>query len=94
MPVVDLSPRFGRSRTEMSRRTCIVIIEEESGDESKQDIGVVVDSVAEVPEIPRSEIEPPPVFGARIRADFMLTLRRQLLDLRDLLQAAQVLEVH
>ena len=71
VPVVDLSVRFGRSRTEISRRTCIVIIEVENADASKQDIGVMVDSVSEVLEIPRSEIEPPPAFGARIRVDFM-----------------------
>jgi purine-binding chemotaxis protein CheW len=71
VPVVDLSSRFGRSRTEVSRRTCIVIIEVEGEDESKQDIGVMVDSVSEVLEIPRSEIEPPPAFGAKIRVDFI-----------------------
>ena len=70
VPVVDLSARFGRNKTEISRRTCIVIIEVESGDE-KHDIGVMVDSVSEVLEIPRSEIEPPPAFGAKIRVDFM-----------------------
>ena len=71
VPVVDLSARFGRNRTEVSRRTCIVIIEVESSEESKQDIGVMVDSVSEVLEIPRSEIEPPPAFGAKIRVDFI-----------------------
>jgi len=71
VPVVDLSARFGRNKTEVSRRTCIVIIEVEGNDETKLDIGVMVDSVSEVREIPRSEIEPPPAFGARIRVDFM-----------------------
>ena len=71
VPVVDLSARFGRDRTEVSRRTCIVIIEVQGSEESKQDIGVMVDSVSEVLEIPRSEIEPPPAFGAKIRVDFM-----------------------
>ena len=71
VPVVDLSVRFGRDKTEISRRTCIVIIEVQGEDESKHDIGVMVDSVSEVLEIPRSEIEPPPAFGAKIRADFM-----------------------
>lgn len=71
VPVVDLSVRFGRNKTEVSRRTCIVIIEVQNNDESKQDIGVMVDSVSEVLEIPRSEIEPPPAFGAKIRVDFM-----------------------
>jgi purine-binding chemotaxis protein CheW len=71
VPVVDLSARFGRIRTEVSRRTCIVIIEVEGSDESRIDIGVMVDSVSEVLEIPRSEIEPPPAFGAKIRVDFI-----------------------
>ena len=71
VPVVDLSSRFGRNKTEVSRRTCIVIIEVLGSDESKMDIGVMVDSVSEVLEIPRSEIEPPPAFGAKIRVDFI-----------------------
>lgn len=71
VPVVDLSARFGRNKTEISHRTCIVIIEVQNNDESKQDIGVMVDSVSEVLEIPRSEIEPPPAFGAKIRVDFI-----------------------
>ena len=70
VPVVDLSVRFGRKSMEVTRRTCIVIIEVEAEGE-KQDMGIVVDSVSEVLEIPRSEIEPAPAFGARIRVDFI-----------------------
>ena len=70
VPVVDLAVRFGHKAGDVTRRTCIVIIEIESGDE-KQDVGVVVDSVNEVLEIPRTEIEQAPSFGARIRADFI-----------------------
>jgi purine-binding chemotaxis protein CheW len=70
VPVVDLSARFGRTASEVTRRSCIVIIEVEA-DEEKQDVGVVVDSVSEVLEIPAAEIEPAPSFGARIRADFI-----------------------
>jgi purine-binding chemotaxis protein CheW len=72
VPVIDLSVRFGRKPTEVSRRTCIVIIEVgDMGDETSQDVGVMVDSVCEVLEIPDSEIEPPPTFGAAIRAEFI-----------------------
>lgn len=70
VPVIDLGARFGRGETKITRRTCIVIIEVPTGDE-KQDIGVVVDAVSEVLEIPSSEIEPPPAFGAKIRTDFI-----------------------
>jgi len=70
VPVVDLSVRFGRKAAPVTKRTCIVIIEIETGDE-KQDVGVVVDSVSEVLEIPRTEVEQAPSFGAKIRADFI-----------------------
>lgn len=70
VPVVDLSARFGRQASQVTRRSCIVIIEASTGEET-QDVGVVVDSVSEVLEIPATEIEPAPSFGARIRADFI-----------------------
>lgn len=70
VPVVDLAARFQQQPSEITKRTCIVIIEV-STDEGRQDIGVVVDTVSEVLEIPDSEIEPAPSFGAKIRADFI-----------------------
>lgn len=70
VPVVDLSARFGRESTGITRRTCIVIIEIHSEGEL-QDIGVVVDTVNEVLEIPAREVEPAPSFGAVIRTDFI-----------------------
>lgn len=72
--VVDLSARFGCAPSNITRRSCIVIIEgiPQQGDEpAGHDIGVVVDSVSEVLGIPSSDIEPPPSFGAKIRADFI-----------------------
>ena len=70
VPVVDLAARFGRKSADVTRRTCIVILEIEAEGE-RQDIGVVVDTVNEVLEIPPSEIEPAPTFGAKIRAEFI-----------------------
>lgn len=70
VPVVDLSARFGRKTADVTRRSCIVIVETETPDGSC-DLGVVVDSVSEVLEIQARDIEPAPAFGARIRADFI-----------------------
>ncbi|BCB28658.1 chemotaxis protein CheW [Sulfurimicrobium lacus] len=70
VPVVDLSVRFGRAGTNITRRTCIVIIEIEAEGES-QDVGVIVDAVNEVLEILDQDIEPAPAFGAKIRTDFI-----------------------
>ena len=70
VPVVDLAVRFGRTARETTKRTCIVILEIES-ERGRQEMGIVVDAVSEVLEIPTTEIEPPPAFGARVRIDFI-----------------------
>lgn len=76
VPVIDLAARFGGRPTEIGKRTCIVIVE--IGDDAaaegatRHDIGIIVDAVSEVLDIPAGEIEPPPTFGARIRTDFIL----------------------
>lgn len=70
VPVVDLGARFGGKPCDIGKRTCIVIMEVSSED-GHQDIGVVVDSVSAVLDIPAGDIEPAPAFGARIRADFI-----------------------
>ena len=70
VPVVDLSCRFGHHASEVQRRTCIVIVEVTQED-AKHDIGIMVDAVSEVLEIGVKDIEPPPSFGAKIRADFI-----------------------
>jgi len=72
VPVMDLSSRFGKPSTAVTKSTCIVIIEVQTQNEGEhQNMGVVVDSVQAVLEIPTSEIEPAPTFGAKIRSDFI-----------------------
>lgn len=73
VPVIDLKVRFGGAVNEVTKRSCIVIIEIMNED-VHHDIGIMVDSVSEVLEIAATEIEPPPSFGAHIRADFMAAM--------------------
>ena len=70
VPVVDLASRFGGDAGNVTRRTCIVIVEV-THEDSQQVMGIMVDAVNEVLEIPQEQIEPAPAFGARIRADFI-----------------------
>jgi len=70
VPVMDLLARFGRAASEVTKRTCIVIVEVETGD-GRQVMGLMVDAVNEVLDIAPADIEPPPAFGARIRTDFL-----------------------
>ncbi len=70
VPVVDLAVRFGRGARDITKRTCIVIIEFETP-QGQQEMGIVVDAVSEVLEIRNGDIEPPPEFGTNIRVDFV-----------------------
>jgi len=70
VPVIDLAVRFGRARGEVTPRTCIVIVEARQGGE-QHDLGVVVDAVSAVAEIPDADIEPAPSFGAKLRSEFI-----------------------
>ena len=70
VPVMDLQARFGRQSSEVSKRTCIVIVEVNTED-GRQVVGLIVDAVSEVLDISGADIEPPPAFGAHIRADFI-----------------------
>ncbi|MEH3086343.1 MAG: chemotaxis protein CheW [Xylophilus ampelinus] len=70
VPVIDLQARFGERACEVGKRTCIVIVEVGAPSE-RQVVGVIVDAVNEVIDIAPGDIEAPPAFGARVRADFI-----------------------
>jgi purine-binding chemotaxis protein CheW len=70
VPVIDLSIRFGRALTEVSRRTCIVILEVGSSEDISV-LGVMVDNVSEVLDISQRDIEPAPAFGSNLRSEFI-----------------------
>jgi len=75
VPVVDLASRLGRSTSELTKRSCIVLVEivlEEEG----QTIGMLVDEVNEILEISQTHIQPPPNFGTDIRTEFIKAMGR------------------
>lgn len=60
IPVMDVRARFGMADRAYDARTCIVVIHLQ-----ETEIGLVVDTVSEVIDIPDSDIEPPPSIGPR-----------------------------
>lgn len=70
VPVVNLARRFRLPASDITKRTCVVIVEVTTP-ERRQDLGVMVDSVSEVLEFPPREICPAPQFGAHIQTDFI-----------------------
>lgn len=61
IPVMDVRTRFGMADRPYDERTCIVVILV-----GAWLVGLIVDTVSEVLDIPRADIEPPPeAFGQR-----------------------------
>lgn len=75
VPVIDLSARLKNRRAEISKRSCIVLVAIDTT-EGAQLIGMLVDEVREILEIPTAHIQPPPDFGAAIRTDFIQAMAR------------------
>ncbi len=92
VPVIDLNARFGRTRTETSRRTCIVILEVQAEDHTHV-LGIIVDAVSAVRQIDAAQIEPTPSFGTRIRADFISGMAKVNNGFVILLELGKVLSV-
>lgn len=70
VPVIDLNTRFYKKKTETNRKTCIIITEIKLEKENL-DVGLLVDAVNEVVDIPENQIEEAPSFGSKIRLDFI-----------------------
>ena len=70
VPVIDLHARFGHAAAQIGKKTCIVIFDAVREGE-RVELGLMVDAVSEVIEIPAERIEPPPSFGSAVRRDFI-----------------------
>jgi purine-binding chemotaxis protein CheW len=107
VPVIDIAIRFARGNTVIGRRTSIIIVHiqdavlaemdgldgEGKGQTDGQDIGILVDSATKVVTLAPHDIEPPPAFGAGIRADYISGMARRDDDFLILLDISHVLSI-
>ena len=70
VPVIDLNARLGRDQAVPGKKTCVVIFDAQR-DGERTELGLMVDAVSEVVEIPAEAIEPPPGFGAAVSREFI-----------------------
>lgn len=95
IPVIDLRLRFGMETIKYDERTCIIVVEI-SADAGTVQIGIVVDSVSEVLNIQRDEIEDTPAFGTQLSMDYILGMAKMegavkiLLDIDRVLSVAEI----
>jgi purine-binding chemotaxis protein CheW len=97
VPVIDLAIKFGLPATEVTRRTCVVIVELRVDDEAVI-MGVMADSVHQVADFKAEQIQPAPSFGPRIRAGYLLGMAStsdarfvQLLDIDRIFSSDEIL---
>lgn len=69
VPVIDLSSRLKHHQAKLSKFSCIVLVN--IGVEDKQLIGMLVDEVRDILDIPSDKIKPAPDFGSSIRTEFI-----------------------
>lgn len=90
IPVMDLRLKFDMEEAEVSRKTCIIVVQVR-GEMGDIIMGIVVDEVSEVLEISGREIEPAPTFGTRINTDFVLGMAKTESAVKILLDLDRVL---
>jgi len=97
VPVVDMAARFGRGSTDIARRTSIIIVETtghgDDADDRNHHMGIMVDAVNKVVHLTADDIEPPPAFGAGIRADFISGMAKYNGEFIIILDAGHVLSM-
>ena len=70
IPVIDLRKKFGFGEREYDDRTCVIVVEMKSGTSEKLS-GFVVDTVSEVLDIEKSNIEDPPSYSNDAAESFL-----------------------
>jgi purine-binding chemotaxis protein CheW len=93
VPVVNLAARLGRQPSQISKRSCIVLVELDAGGDG-QIAGMLVDEVNEILEIPPGQMQAAPDFGTDIRTDFIQRMGRVGEHFIVLLEIRSVLSVH
>lgn len=70
VPVIDLASKLGLGSTPVTKRTCIIIVET-AIDGDPMTMGLMADAVSQVIDMAESEIQTPPSFGTKMRADLL-----------------------
>ena len=90
LPVVDLRLKFNMGEISYTERTCIIVVEIDTNDETVL-VGIVVDAVSEVQGIAPDAIEEPPAFGTRMTTDYILGMAKTDTGVKIILNIDRVL---
>ena len=92
IPVLDLSIRFGSSETEVTKRTCVLIVDLDE-DQDRPDMGILADSVNRVIEAGSEDLEETPSFGMGVAPEYLSGMVKSeggfipIIDVEEVLQS-------
>lgn len=92
IPVIDVRHRFGMELRDYDDRTCIIVVDFE-----ETAVGLIVDTVNEVVDIPEEQIDPPPRSHSGLKSSYIMgmgKINKQvniLLDLKEVLFVEEIL---
>lgn len=93
VPVIDLGARLGLCEATLQRRSCVVIVEVIGhADRASQTLGLLVDAVHEVADVPAAGLEQAPPLGTEIRVDFLEGMARLRGEIVPVLALERVLD--
>lgn len=90
IPIIDLHKKFNMNEHSDTERTCIVVIQIELSNKNIN-MGIVIDEVREVLEIPAIDIEETPEFGTGINMEFIMGIAKTGKNVKILLDINKVL---
>jgi len=90
IPVIDLRLKFGMGEIPYTDRTCIIVVEIDS-DNNTVLIGIVVDAVSEVLNIKEEDVEETPAFGTKLNTEYILGMAKMEGGVKILLDIDKVL---
>ena len=86
IPLMDVRERFRMQFREYDERTCIVVV-----DINNTAVGLLVDEVSEVVDIPESQVEPPPKTGKGTSSRFIKGMGKMDDEVKILLDVGKIL---
>ncbi len=100
VPVIDLGVRLGTRAVTVSRRSCIIVVEQAAQmDHAPLVAGVMVDAVFEVVDVDPADVSVPPALGMRVSPEMLSGVmqlqgrRLHLLDVPRVLSQAELTEL-
>ncbi|MGM0454366.1 MAG: chemotaxis protein CheW [Thermodesulfobacteriota bacterium] len=90
IPVIDLRSKFDMAEQELTRKTCIIVVQVQRHDNALI-MGIIVDEVSEVLNISADQIESAPSLGSRVDTHFILGMAKTESAVKILLDIDKVL---